>query len=66
MDYYGIKRVRGKGYENRNVVFRKRKRADLPFFFFLCVFGAFVYLVSSLIFRSAALPNVISSFSILL
>ena len=66
MNCYGIKRVSGKGYENKNVIVKKRRKRDLPFFLFLGVFGAFVYLAATTIFRSALLSDAVLSFSILL
>ena len=52
MEYYGIKRVGGKGYENKNVIVRRKKRGDYAFFFFLLLFGGVVYLAASALFRS--------------
>lgn len=44
-----VKRIVGKGYENRCVIV-KRRMPDFLFFCFLCLFGMTVYLVSSLLF----------------
>ena len=58
MKYYGIKRVRGKGYENHYVIRRKKKRtAEAPFLFFLVIFGGLIYLFAFALFRSLSLPD---------
>ena len=57
MKYYGVKRVKGRGYENKSVIVRKRRRTDVPFLFFLLLFGGTVYLVATALFRSASLPD---------
>lgn len=57
MKGYGVKRVSGKGYENKSVIVRKRRGRDYPFFFFLLLFGGAVYLIASALFRSASLPD---------
>ena len=57
MKTYGVKRISGKGYENRYVIVRKRKDRDYPFLFFLLLFGGAVYLIASALFRSASLPD---------
>lgn len=56
MKYYGIKRVAGRGYENRYVVVRRGRRRDLAFFFFLTVFAGTVYLLASAFFRAISYP----------
>ena len=52
MRFYGNKRVCGRGYENRNIVVRKRKRREEGFFLFLALFGATVYFMANVLFRS--------------
>ena len=52
MNYYGIKRVGGKGYENNYLIVRKRRKKEGTFFFFLLLFGGAVYLFASAFFRS--------------
>lgn len=61
MKYYGVKRVSGRGYENKNVVVRKRKGKDLPFLFFSLLFGGTIYLVAAAFFRFAALPDPVTT-----
>ncbi|MBQ7712396.1 MAG: hypothetical protein IJT69_01120 [Clostridia bacterium] len=61
MERYGVRRISGKGYENRNVIVRRRRGKDLPFLFFLIPFGGTVYLVAASIFRFAALPDPIAA-----
>ena len=56
MKGYGIKRIGGKGYENRNVIRRREKRSDRVFFFFLLLFGASVYWVATAFFRAFTFP----------
>ena len=65
MDYYGIKRVRGKGYENKNVIRRKKGGSRGRFFLFAALFGAVVYAAASAFFHSVTLPSTITAFSIL-
>lgn len=65
MEYYGIKRVSGKGYENRNVIRRKRRRGNAAFFLFSALFGAAVYLIASAFFHSVILPSEITTFAVL-
>ena len=57
MNYYGVKRVSGKGYENKNVIVKKRRRADAPFLFFSLLFGGAVYLIASALFHALSFPN---------
>ena len=57
MKRYGVRRIGGKGYENKNVIVRRRRGRDLPFFCFLLPFGGTVYLIAASIFRFAALPD---------
>ncbi|MBO4472681.1 MAG: hypothetical protein J5765_02605 [Clostridia bacterium] len=57
MDRYGVKRVSGKGYENKSVIVRKGRRRDYPFLFFLLLFGGVIYLTAFALFRSATLPD---------
>ena len=57
MNRYGVKRVSGKGYENRSVIVRKGRRRDYPFLFFLLLFGSVVYLIAFALFRSASFPD---------
>ena len=57
MKEYGIKRVSGRGYENRYVIRKRKRRADLPFLFFLLLFGGVTYLAASALFRSLSLPD---------
>ena len=57
MKYYGIKRVAGRGYENRYVVVRRGKRRDLAFFFFLTVFAGAIYLLAFAFFRAVSYPT---------
>ena len=52
MEYYGIKRIGGKGYENNYLVVKKRKKKEYAFFFFLLIFGSAVYLAAAAIFRA--------------
>jgi len=66
MDYYGIKRVGGKGYENHYLVVRKRRKKEYAFFFFLLLFGGAVYLIASAIFRSVYFTDIRVSLPILL
>ena len=66
MKYYGVKRIKGKGYENKNVIVRKRRGREYPFLFFLLLFGGTVYLVASALFRSAAWPDPIRTAASLL
>ena len=61
MDAFGVRRVSGKGYENRNVIVRKKRRTDYPFLFFLLPFGGTIYLVASGFFRFLSLPDPIAS-----
>ena len=58
MEYYGIKRAGGKGYENKYLVVRKRKKREYAFFFFLLLFGGTLYLAASVIFRSLLFEEV--------
>ena len=61
MKKYGVKRISGKGYENRNVIVRKKRSPDYPFLFILSLFGGVVYLAASAVFRSAAIPDPVRS-----
>ena len=63
MEYRGIKRVGGKGYENQYLVVKKgrKSKGDYAFFFFLALFGGAVYLIASTIFRSLFLSPVPAS-----
>ena len=61
MEYYGIKRVGGKGYENKYLVVRRGKKREYAFFFFLLLFGGTVYLAASVIFRSLLFEEVRAS-----
>lgn len=65
MEYYGIKRVGGKGYENNYLVVRKMKKREYAFFFFLLLFGGTVYLAASAIFRALFTVDVRASLSFL-
>ena len=64
MEYRGIKRVGGKGYENKFVIV-KRKRKDRSFFLFLLLFGGAVYLIASVVFHSLFHTDVRASRSLL-
>lgn len=64
MRYYGQMRVCGKGYENRNVIIRKKGKREVAFFLFLALFGATVYLTASALFHSALFGEVRSAFAI--
>ena len=66
MEYYHIKRVGGKGYENKYLVVRKRKKREYAFFFFLILFGVTVYLAASLLFRTLYFGEVRVSLPVLL
>ena len=44
-------RVCGKGYENRNIILR-RKRRDTLFLFFAAIFGGAIYLVATALFHA--------------
>ena len=57
MKKYGIVRVSGKGYENKNVIFKKRRKADYPFLFLSLVFGGVIYLSASAIFHAMLSPS---------
>ena len=63
MDYYGIKRIGGKGYENNYLIVKKRKKREFAFFFFLLIFGSAIYLAAFAIFRSLFYTGVSVSFS---
>ena len=52
MNHHGIKRIGGKGYENRYLVVRKRAGREVAFFLLLLLFGGVVYLVASALFHS--------------
>ena len=52
MEAYGIKRVGGRGYENKNVVRRRKRRSERSFYLFLLLFGASVYGIASAFFRA--------------
>lgn len=66
MEYYNIKRVGGKGYENKYLVVRKRKKREYAFFFFLILFGVTVFLAASLLFRTLFFGAVRVSLPVLL
>ncbi len=51
MDHRGIKRVGGKGYENKFLIVRHKKK-DRAFFLFLLLFGGALYLAASAVFHS--------------
>ena len=59
-----IKRIYGKGYENRNVIVRKRKGGG-TFFLFLCLFGAVIYLLATALFRALSVTEAWRSLSFL-
>lgn len=63
MEYRGIKRVGGKGYENQYLVVRKGRKGkgEYAFFFFLALFGGAVYLIASAIFRSLLIAPIPAS-----
>lgn len=65
MNYQGIKRIGGKGYENKFVIVRKRKRGEFVFFFFLFLFGGAVYLIASALFHSLFFEEVRASLTAL-
>ena len=64
MNYYGIKRIGGKGYENKYLVVKKRRKGEYAFFFFLLIFGGAVYLTADAIFRSLLFTDVRASLSL--
>ncbi|MBO7390767.1 MAG: hypothetical protein J6U39_04915 [Clostridia bacterium] len=66
MEYYHIKRVGGKGYENKYLVVRKRKKREYAFLLFLILFGVTVYLAASLLFRTLYFGEVRVSLPVLL
>ena len=63
-NYYGIKRIGGKGYENNYLIVRKKKRGEYAFFFFLLIFGGAVYLAADAIFRSLLFGDVRASLTL--
>ena len=65
MDYHGIKRIGGRGYENHYVIRRKKRRGDVAFFLLLPFFGAAVYLIASALFHTLVLPQPEAVFSLL-
>ena len=65
MNYYGIKRIVGKGYENNYLVVKRKKRGEYAFFFFLLIFGGAVYLTADAIFRSLFFTDIRASLSLL-
>ena len=44
--------IRGKGRENQNIVVKKKRKRSDPFVLFLLLFGAAVYLISTVFFKS--------------
>ena len=44
--------IRGEGYESKNIIVKKGKRNGGAFLFFLMFFGAAVYLLSTVVFKS--------------
>ena len=64
MEYRGIKRVSGKGYENKFLVVRHRRK-DHAFFLFLLLFGGAVYLAASAVFHALFHTDVRASLSFL-
>ena len=65
MNYYGIKRIGGKGYENKYLVVKRRKKGEYAFFFFLLIFGGAVYLSAAALFRSLLMTDLSESVSVL-
>ena len=65
MEYRGIKRVGGKGYENKYLIIRRKRPREYAFFFFLFVFGGAVYLIASALFRALLFTDVRASLSFL-
>ena len=60
-----IKRIYGKGYENRNVIIRKRKERGDAFLFFLLLFGVTTYLLASAFFHSVRVEEAWRAISVL-
>ncbi len=65
MDYRGIKRIGGSGYENEFVIVRRRKKGAYAFFLFLLIFGGGVYLIAHTVFRALFFESVRASLFIL-
>ena len=65
MEYRGIKRIGGRGYENKFVIVRRRRKGEYAFFFFLLLFGSAVYLIAHTVFRSLFFESVRVSLPVL-
>ena len=65
MDYRGIKRIGGRGYENEFVIVRRRKKGAYAFFLFLLIFSGGVYLIAHTVFRALFFESVRASLFIL-